>query len=1045
MKRFAMRVCMLAFACLGGLAICRADELAAVTGLVTDPNGRSVPGVTVLITNLSTNVASRTVTNDQGIYRVSALQPGIYRMTIDKDGFKSIVKSGIELHVQDVASINFELQIGSVNETVTVKAGGLVINTTDGSVSTVVDRQFVENIPLNGRSFQSLITLTPGVVQVPSLGTNGADGQFSVNGQRADANYFVVDGVSANVANGVGIVPGQASSGSLPGVAVSGLTQSLASVDAMQEFRIQTSTYSAEYGRTPGGQISIITRSGTNQFHGSVFDYFRNEAMDANDWFSNRAGIPRPPERQNDFGGVFGGPLIKDRTFFFVSYEGLRLQTPKFLLTNVPTMTLRQSAPAAMQPILNAFPLPNGRDLGNGLAEYAIGYSDPTTVDATSVRVDHTFRHRVTIFARYSGTPSSGSTRWSSNLSDRIFTNLNNQLGTLGSTITLSPAIVDELRVNYTTNGGDFGQENDTFGGAVPVPRTVLLPSQYAPAGTPSSGGAQLNLKGFTSSSFPQVAINNLSQSQSQFNLLDNVSYGVGSHRFKFGVDYRRLAPVLAPRVYALTAQFRSQTAILNASPTITFISAGMEAKPIFMNFSSFAQDTWKVSRRLSLDLGLRWDLNPAPKEANGKDPFSVMGFSDLATMQLAPQGTSLWNTTYNNFAPRVGAAYLVRQSGGSETVIRGGFGVFYDTGNNQGAQGYGGWPFTPSRVVPGLAFPLDPSKTAPPAFTVSPPYGVLSVSDPHLTLPYTLQWNFAIQQSLGQNQTLTASYVGAVGRRLLQTRLLDLTAINPNFTFIVVTANHASSDYDALQVQFQRRLSRGLQALASYTWSHAIDDTSADSGFDSFTGFFAPQRGNSAFDTRHNLQAAITYDIPAPRLNRVASALFGHWSADTRISAQSALPVNISSGSFSSPADGSQISVSADVVPGIPQYLNDSTVSGGRRINSAAFSPVPTGPNGIPTRQGTLGRDVLRGFGAWQMDFALRKQFNLSERFNLQFRGEAFNVFNHPNFGAIQTNLQSPNFGQATNMWARQLGGLIPLYQIGGPRSLQVALKLAF
>src|SRR5712664_2856604 len=192
-----MRVCVLVFACLASWAICHADELAAVTGLVTDPNGRSVPGVTVIITNLSTNVTSKTVTNDQGIYRVPSLQPGIYRMTLDKDGFKSVVKSGVELHVQDVASINFELQIGSVNETVTVEAGGLVINTTDATVSTVVDRQFAENLPMNGRSFQTLIQLTPGVVVVPSNSSDG--GQFSVNGQRAASNYWMVDGVSANI------------------------------------------------------------------------------------------------------------------------------------------------------------------------------------------------------------------------------------------------------------------------------------------------------------------------------------------------------------------------------------------------------------------------------------------------------------------------------------------------------------------------------------------------------------------------------------------------------------------------------------------------------------------------------------------------------------------------------------------------------------------------------------------------------------------------------------------------------------------------------
>jgi len=302
-KRFSMRVFVFVFACLTGLAVCRADELAAVTGLVTDPNGRSVPGVTVIITNLATNVASRTVTNDQGIYRVPSLQPGIYRMTLDKDGFKSIVKSGVELHVQDVASINFELQIGSVNETVTVEAGGLVINTTDGSVSTVVDRQFADGLPLNGRSFQTLIQLTPGVVPTPS---NALDaGQFSINGQRAASNYWMVDGVSANIGIGAssGGQPGNGLGGSLGSFSALGGTNSLVSVDAMQEFRIQTSTYAPEFGRTPGGQISIVTRSGTNQFHGTMFDFLRNDVFDANDWFANNKGLKKPEERQNDFGG----------------------------------------------------------------------------------------------------------------------------------------------------------------------------------------------------------------------------------------------------------------------------------------------------------------------------------------------------------------------------------------------------------------------------------------------------------------------------------------------------------------------------------------------------------------------------------------------------------------------------------------------------------------------------------------------------------------------------------------------------------------------
>src|SRR3984893_14922688 len=333
-KRFSIQVCILVFACLAGLAICRADELAAVTGLVTDPNGRSVPGVTVLITNLSTNVTSRTLTNDQGIYRVPSLQPGIYRMTLDKDGFKSIVKSGVELHVQDVASIKFELQIGSVNETVTVEAGGLVINTTDATVSTVVDRQFAGNLPMNGRSFQSLIPLTPGVVLTAN---NGQDtGQFSVNGQRANSNYWMVDGVSANIGISASASIGSGLAGTLGSTSVLGGTNSLVSVDALQEFRIQTSTYAPEFGRTPGGQISIVTRSGTNQFHGAVFDYLRNDVFDANDWFADSVGLPKPRERQNDFGGTFSGPIVKDKTFFFFSYEGLRLRVQQTTITFVP-------------------------------------------------------------------------------------------------------------------------------------------------------------------------------------------------------------------------------------------------------------------------------------------------------------------------------------------------------------------------------------------------------------------------------------------------------------------------------------------------------------------------------------------------------------------------------------------------------------------------------------------------------------------------------------------------------------------------------------
>src|SRR5713226_3669124 len=288
-----------------------ADTNAAVSGLVTDPQGRAVVNTAIVLTNVNTGVAYQTKTNGEGIYRVNGLQPGIYRANVSKDGFKSIVKADIEFHVQDQLSINFALQLGSVMETITVEAGAPLVNTTDAAVSTVVDRQFAENIPLNGRSFQSLIQLTPGVVLTAN---NGFDtGQFSVNGQRANANYWMVDGVSANIGISASPSPGSGIAGTLGSTSVLGGTNSLVSVDALQEFRIQTSTYAPEFGRTPGGQISIVTRSGTNQFHGTAFDYLRNDFLDANDWFANNTDLPKPQERQNDFGGTFSGPILKDK------------------------------------------------------------------------------------------------------------------------------------------------------------------------------------------------------------------------------------------------------------------------------------------------------------------------------------------------------------------------------------------------------------------------------------------------------------------------------------------------------------------------------------------------------------------------------------------------------------------------------------------------------------------------------------------------------------------------------------------------------------
>ncbi len=1075
--------------------MCRADELAAVTGLVTDPNGRSVPGVTVLITNLSTNVVSRTVTNDQGIYRVPSLQPGIYRMTLDKDGFKSIVKSGVELHVQDVASINFELQIGSVNETVTVEAGGLVINTTDASVSTVVDRQFAENLPMNGRSFQTLIQLTPGVVLTA---TNSAEeGQFSVNGQRTSANYWTVDGVSGNVGTSTEASGGNGLGGAAASFSVLGGTNSLVSVDAMQEFRIQTSTYAAEFGRTPGGQISIVTRSGTNQFHGTAFDYFRNTVLDANDWFADSVGLPKPRERQNDFGGTFNGPILKNKTFFFFSYEGLRLRLPQTQLTTVPDLNARQTASSAMQPFLNAYPQPNGPDnLTTGAAQFNASYSNPASLDAYSLRIDHKLSDKLNLFGRYSYSPSQISSRGPvvDALSVILQSKITTQTATVGATWIVSPEATNDLRFNYSRSNGSGSFSQDNFGGAVPS-ASLPFPSPF------TAGDAVFVMRVLALKNGALQEGRLASNLQQQVNIVDNVSLQRGAHSLKFGVDFRRLSPSFSFPSYGQIASFGSVGSSKSGGLLVSVVTSGLSIAPSLHNLGAFAQDTWRMNPRLTITYGVRWDVDFAPSSGDGPSLSAVTGYNlnDLSNLTLAPVGTSPFHTTYGNFAPRLGVAYQLSQSQDWQTVLRGGFGVFYDlvtsnTGNDFRSTLYpfGAQKFCLSSVqLPGcpksLTFPLDPATAAPPPITVpGGGLGTVFAFDPNIRLPYTLEWNVALEQALGKQQTISASYVGAAGRRLLQTA--EVIQPNANYAKADLIGNTATSDYHALQLQFQRRLTRGLQALASYTWAHSLDDGSTGSTSGLFSNTFVPgvnkngNRGNSDFDIRNTFSAALTYDIPAPKSNAFTNSLLRGWSVENIIQARSAPPVNvIFSGSlFANQLLNGSAAIRPDVIPGIPLYIYGAQCAaanggvacpGGKAINFTPgavaggcpadgsqsvgpFCPPPSDPNtGIPLRQGNLGRNALRGFGATQWDFAVHRDFPIRESLKLQFRAEMFNVLNHPNFGQPEPLVDLPGFGAANQMLGQSLAGataagggaLNPLYQMGGPRSIQFALKLIF
>ena len=1062
-------------------------EAAAISGRVADPQGAAVVGGKVSAVNTSTNATYSTLTNGAGFYSLPSLPPGTYRILVEKDGFAQIVKPGVQLHVQDNAGINFSLQLGSITQSITVEAGAPVVDTTDATVSTVVDRQFAENLPMNGRSFQTLIELTPGVVLTTS---NISDsGQFSVNGQRAASNYWMVDGVSANIGMGVnvGALPGNGLGGALASFSAQGGTNSLVSVDAMQEFRIQTSTYAPEFGRTPGGQISIVTRSGTDQFHGTLFDYFRNDVLDANNWFNGYTNIPPLPkakERQNDFGGTVGGPIVKDRTFFFFSYEGLRLRLPETTLSTVPDLSARQNAVQAMQPFLNAFPFdPNQPDLGSGIAQFNASYSNPSTLDAHSLRIDHRLRNNFTLFGRYDYSPSQIIQRGqnASSLSDVFRIRILTQTATIGATWMVSSAVTNDLRFNYSRTNADGSARGDNFGGAVPL-SSLPLPSPF----TAEDAALNLFVGSLTVGGELQIGrvVRNL---QRQINVVDGLSVQTNSHSLKFGFDFRRLSPQFDPSVYTQDAIFADVPSAENGNLAQSLVASSTSPTFLFRDLGLYAQDTWRIVPRLTATYGLRWDVNFVPEALQGPGFPAVTGFNlnNLSTLTLAPAGTPPYNTNYGSLAPRIGIGYQLFQSHDWQTVLRGGFGIFYDLATSEAGNsiGAGSYPFGADSICPNpsnpacptgnLTFPLTPTTAAPP--TITAPNAInqsgLFAFDPKLRAPYTLQWNAAFEQALGSQQTLSGSYIGATGRRLLQTAFVF--SPNPNFGFVQLVTNSSTSDYHALQVQFQRRLSHGLQALASYTWSHSIDTASAGSAFGNSSNVLVPSqiagsnRGPSDFDLRNAFSAGVTYDIQAPRVNAIANAILRGWSTENFIVARSSPPVYVQDSGFTL-FNNRFASIRPDLVPGQALYLYGSRCvqalpvglgqpcPGGRGINPQAFQDPPIDPVTLsPLRQGNVPRNFLRAFGATQWDFAVHRDFPIHESVKLQFRAEMFNVLNHPNFGPLNGSFLTggyPGFGVSSQTLAQSLnsfnqggGGFSALYQIGGPRSIQLALKLSF
>ncbi len=1024
-------------------------ETATVSGRVTDVTGAVVQGAKVELLAVERGIRRETITNEAGIYIFSACQPGQYHITVRKDGFRQVDVVGLIVNVQDHLENNIRLQVGSALESVTVTSESAMVNAESAAVSTVIDNKFVDNLPLNGRSFNTLLQLTPGVVIAQNSGAI-SPGQFSVAGQRTDANNFTVDGVSANFGVISGETPGQSGLGTTQAFSVLGGTSSLVSVEALQEFRIVTSTFAPEFGRVPGGQVALTTKSGTNVVHGGAYEYFRNDVLDANDWFANAAGKPRPPERHNDFGAYLGGPVFPDKTFFFLSYEGARLRLPKAQVTPVPSEYARTTAPQNISPFLTAFPQPDDRTVvpGTYTSPFTGVWSDSSTLNAGSIRIDHTFSNRFSLFGRYNEAPSALVQRNGPTSTNQV-TDVNTRTITVGASLFVQN-VTNTIRGNYSRQQSKFGYVFSPIAGAVPLD-PALIAGSLAPKAlvlfqTFDTNGVTLA---------PRAG-----NTATQQNFTDDLGITVGSHQVKVGGDYRGIFLDVSQLPYLFFFSANSvEDFTSSGGQGFLFDESVFPAKLYAQTMSIYGQDTWRAGARITITYGLRWEWAPAPSPRGSTRLASWQNVGNPAAIALAPFRTAVWKTKYANFAPRIGVAYGLRQNG--DLVIRGGAGIFYDLGLGQAASLSASFPnqFTNFASV---SLPIGDPTPILPSTSIQPPYPGVYAFDPGLTLPRSYQWNIALEESFGGHQAFSATYAGQAGRDILRGN--SYFQPNANFSsFFQLDKNNARSNYNSLQLQFRKPLSSHVQALLNYTYAHSLDNSSNDifGGANTIISA-ANDYASSDFDVRHTFSGAFRLESPQVP-NTSLSRFIRNWSLDGVVVARKGFPLNAKFFALS-PVTGYAFA-RPDRVVGQPSYLEGAQCTaafsvrcpGGRALNPNAFTgtvgdgrtpagTIPVDANGNPLRQGTETRNDIRGFGLFQVDLSVSRKFALTERVMLEFRTDAFNVFNHPNFAAPDTDIHDgPEFGISRQMLNQGLGGLNPLFQQGGPRSLQLSARLNF
>jgi hypothetical protein len=1009
------------------------DNRSILYGDVTDPSGRPIENARIFLIQDSTRAKLQTWTNDGGNFLFSQLAPDSYTLQAIQTGFAPVQIPAITLGANENRGVDIRFQISRPEETAIIHAGEFE----EASViSTRIRRDLTDVLPLNGHTLQPLLLLTPGVVMM-------ANNEFSFNGQPTNMNYFTVDGSSVNLA----VKDGTTSTdlGQDAAYSALGTSSNLISLDSLDEFSVRSSTISSSIGRQSGGHVQLTSRSGGDAYHGEGFELFRNSAVDALDWFTTTDTAVNTNLRQNDFGGLFSGPTpagIKwiGRNYFFLSAESLRLLQPTSLDTYVPSNSLRSRAQPKLLPFLNVFPTSRRPDPGTGTSRFRLGISNPSSEDNYAFRFDSRHNLPLECFVRYSHSASSRistDTGWALSSSER-----RSQTLTAGVLWKLHTNIVNDLRLNFGENTGTLTNSLHRLSGATIPSEKVLLQGISSIFKMPSLNYYFLGLT--------YASKNTGHQPIHQINVTDSIALEHGKHTFGVGVDYLRLVGGTVPSDFNLTVNFLSQRSIISGIADSLVIQSQDAVTVKHDIVSLYAQDSWNAIRRLTLDYGIRWDLSPAPIAEDGQHLYTVTSSKDTQAMSLAPAGTELYPTVYTNIGPRAGFSWELSGRSGTETVLHGGLGWFYSLGNTYSMAPASNFPHLRQDTLYNYAYPPIRTLPAPSSNSLLPPYSGQTffayASD--YAPPGVYQFSTGLEQHLGQDRKLSIAYIGSESRHLPIIEML--TDPNPNFihgTSVSEVRTIGTASYSSLQAQFGQKITNRAKMLASYTWAHCIDNVSEDlNGFARKT--LTPvtgEYGNSDFDLRQNFGMGLTYQIQEVRFDSPVRKIYDGWAFGAILIARGGMPLDVT---FTRPVGSQLLPTRPDIAKDVSPLVKDRHQPWGTVLNYKAFL-VPSG-----VRQGTLARNSLRGHGAWQADLSMQRDFHLKDQWSLRVRSEFFNAFNHPNFGVPDADLgtyadgslaRNTNFGRITRMLNTQLGGLQQAYQMGGPRSVQLSMKLIF